>query len=199
MEYLIKKICDPLFEKINSVISICSINKFKDSTRTQTAQAEFTVDEVREDLERWQNYGITSVPPPKSEGICLFVGGERRRGFIIATEDKDTRPLNLSDGEVCLYTIEKDKIHFKKGNMIDIKTKKLNIISDDKIDFQTKNLNIKLSKICIKNDSNELIDLISKLIDTLSNTTTNTMIGQMPLNCKPDLIELKGKIDTFKT
>jgi phage baseplate assembly protein V len=118
MQDLIRKITSPLYERIVSIISICSINKTNDETNTQTAQCEFFKDDPRENLERWQNYGITSVPPNGSEGICLFHGGERESGYIVATEDKDSRPTGLKIGEVCIYTIEKDHIYFKKEKQV---------------------------------------------------------------------------------
>ncbi len=213
MQDLIKKITNPLFERIISIVSICTINKTNDDTNTQTAQCEFFKDDPRENLERWQNYGMTSVPPNGSEGICLFLGGERDNGFIIATEDKDSRPTGLKTGEVCIYTIEKDHIYFKKDNLIEIKTKSLDVQSENKIAFttkdfilssdsifelNTKNTTINTNKFSVKNDTGELIDILSELCQLLATTTTNTLMGPMPLNSAPVIIKLKAKLDTFK-
>ncbi|MBX9838736.1 MAG: phage baseplate assembly protein [Silvanigrellaceae bacterium] len=213
MQDLIRKITSPLYERIVSIISICSINKTNDETNTQTAQCEFFKDDPRENLERWQNYGITSVPPNGSEGICLFHGGERESGYIIATEDKDSRPIGLKIGEVCIYTIEKDHIYFKKDNLIEIKTKILDVQSENKISFatkdfilnsesslklETKNTTIKTSKFSVKNDTGELIEILSELFQILSTSTTNTLMGAMPLNSASEIIKLKEKLDTFK-
>jgi phage baseplate assembly protein V len=180
---LIKKVCNPLAEKINNIVSKCSINKTNDKTKTQTMQIELYTDEVREKVEHWQSYGFSSHVPKESEGICLFLGGERDQGIVIATEDKDSRITNLEEGEACIYTKEKDKIHLKKGNIIEI---------------ETKNIQINTDKFSVKNENYELIEIISQVIELLGKTTTNTMMGPMPLNDFSKFIELKTKIDTFK-
>ncbi len=179
---LIKKVCDPLAEKINNIVSKCLINKTDDKSKTQTMQIELFTDEVREKVEHWQGYGFSSHTPKESEGICLFLGGERDRGIIIATEDKNSRVTNLEEGEVCVYSKEKDKIFLKKGNIIEI---------------ETKNIKINTNKFSIKNEKYELIEILSQLLDILSKTTTNTLMGAMPLNDALKLEELKNKINTF--
>ncbi len=180
---LIKKVCDPLAEKINNIVSKCTINKIYDKSKTQTMQIELYTDEVREKVEHWQSYGFSSHVPKESEGICLFLGGERDRGIIIATEDKNSRINNLEEGEACIYTKERDKIHLKKGNLIEI---------------ETKNIQINADKFSVKNDKYELIEIISQVVELLGNTTVNTMMGPMPLNDFKKFIELKNKIDSFK-
>lgn len=213
MQDLIKKITNPLYERIISIISLCTINKVNDETNTQTAQGELYSGEIREDLERWQNYGMTSNPPNNSEGICFSFGGEREANFILAVEDKDSRPTGLKTGEVCIYTIEKDHIYFKQGNQIEIKTKNLDIKSENKISFKTKDFfiisdssfkletsktQIITDKFSVKNDSGELIQLLSQLCFVLSTTTTNTLMGPMPLNTASQIADIKTKLDTFK-
>ncbi len=213
MQDLIKKITNPLYERIISIISLCTINKVNDETNTQTAQGELYSGEIREDLERWQNYGMTSNPPNNSEGICFSLGGEREANFILAVEDKDSRPTGLKTGEVCFYTIEKDHIHFKQGNQIEIKTKNLDVQSENKIVFstsefiissdsifklETNKTQIRTDKFAVKNDSGELIQILSQLCLVLATTTTNTLMGAMPLNSATQIAELKAKLDTFK-
>ncbi|MBX9838439.1 MAG: phage baseplate assembly protein [Silvanigrellaceae bacterium] len=172
---LIKSVTAPLARRISLITSKCILNIINDKTATQNAQAEFFTDEVFDDAEVWQNFGFTSVPPKGSEGIALFVGGERINPLIISTECKGKRLNNLNEGDAAVYS--------SAGNYIKVN-------ADNSI-------NIKSNKILIKNDQNELIDLISQICELLSQSTTNTMMGAQPLLNAKKFAELKTKIDSF--
>lgn len=49
-----------------------------------------------------------------------------------------------------------------------------------------------------KDGGDEIIDLLVQVIDTLSTTTTNTMLGPMQLNDFAKFAELKGKLEALK-
>jgi phage gp45-like len=68
------------------------------------------------DREFLQQYGLTSRPLADSEGLILGVGNVF---YLIATDDRRYR-VSLQDGEVALYTDEGDKIHLKRGKVIEI-------------------------------------------------------------------------------
>ena len=54
------------------------------------------------------------------------------------------------------------------------------------------------SKFSMANDTVELVALLSDLIDTLANTTVNTIYGVSILNSKPQLQILKSQLDSMK-
>lgn len=54
------------------------------------------------------------------------------------------------------------------------------------------------STFSVTNPTEELVSLLSELIQTLENTTVNTVYGVSPLNSKPILATLKQRLDTFK-
>ncbi|APJ03943.1 phage baseplate assembly protein [Silvanigrella aquatica] len=164
MQQLIQAMVNPIARKLNLIISKCTIKMVDDKTKTQTIQSEIITGEIREKIERWQEYGYTSHPPLESEGLCVFLGGERDRGYIIATENKKTRKNEIKEGEVCIYTNEKDFLHFQNKNKVLLKTheytiedKKSFIRSEELIDIITKDFKIKDENLYITSD---------KLIDT---------------------------------
>lgn len=53
------------------------------------------------------------------------------------------------------------------------------------------------SKFAVRNQSEELVNLISETLQTISEITTNTTYGITPINNKPDFISLKSRWDTF--
>jgi len=219
--YLIEMLVNPILNKINLMFSQCVIKIVTDKNKTQTIQTELHDGEVREKVERWQEYGFTCNPPSNSEALCLFLGGERDRGFIIATENKNYRVLDLKEGEVCLYTHEKDKIHFQNENKLLIQTKEFSIedkkhmlTAEESVavktkDFSLNNKNFSLQSdqktsiqtktFAVSNGSAELIDIISQTLEILSTTTVSTCSGPMPLKDFAKLQKLKIQIDTFKS
>lgn len=68
------------------------------------------------DREFIQQYGLTSRPLADSEGIVIGAGNVF---YLIGTDDRRYR-LAIENGEVALYTDEGDKIHLKRGNIIEI-------------------------------------------------------------------------------
>lgn len=119
----VKHIVAPLARRVALMVSRCSLNLINDTTPTQTAQAEFYDEEVHDDAEIWQHFGFSSHPPKGTEGVALFLGGERQSPLIVATENKDKRPLNLAEGETCVYSSCGDSFALKNGNSTELKIK----------------------------------------------------------------------------
>jgi uncharacterized protein involved in type VI secretion and phage assembly len=74
------------------------------------------------------------------------------------------------------------KLNSKTSNML---------MSDSDIKLNTKTF-------AVKNDTAELIDVLSTLCDQLSQATTSTAIGPQPLVNAAIFATLKGKLDSFK-
>lgn len=96
------------------------IRAVNDSTEAQECQVELLKGELRDRLERFQEYGYTSVPLAGAEAAAVFVGGNRDHGIIIATEDRRYRLKSLKPGEVAIYTDEGDKVHLKRNGNIEV-------------------------------------------------------------------------------
>lgn len=74
------------------------------------------VDEDIDNREYFQHYGYTSRPKPGAELIIIREGNQI---VAIASDDRRYR-IALEEGEVALYTDEGDKIHLKRGRIIEI-------------------------------------------------------------------------------
>lgn len=96
------------------------IRAVNDSSELQECQLGLLAGELRDGMERFQEYGYTSVPLPGAETAAVFVSGNRDHGIIVATDDRRFRLKNLAPGEVALYTDEGDQIVFKRGRKIQI-------------------------------------------------------------------------------
>ena len=142
---VLSRILRPIRRSIANIVIRCVIDEADDSSGIQRLKIN-TQGFTLEDLERFQNYGFTSVPKADgSEGIVLFPGGNRTEGIVISVDNRKYRLKGLANGEVAIYTDEGDKIHLKRGNAIDFKTKTLNIDAEDAVNIQTKAYNVTAS------------------------------------------------------
>ena len=117
---LIKAAIRDLRRRVLLGVARAVIRAVDDSAQAQECQVELLKGELRDRMERFQEYGYTSVPLAGAEAAAIFVGGNRDHGIIVATEDRRFRLKDLAPGEVALYTDEGDKIHFKRGGTIRI-------------------------------------------------------------------------------
>ncbi len=77
------------------------VRAVNDEGGRQQLQVELLKGELRDGLERMQNYGITSHPLGGDAAVA-FLGGNREKGIILAVDDRRYR-LTLKAGEVALY------------------------------------------------------------------------------------------------
>jgi phage baseplate assembly protein V len=117
---IIKRCLKPVQIKIAMLIGRCVLLATNDTKGIQTIKAQVMAGEVMEDVERFQNYGMTSHVPSNSEGVILFPLGNREHGICVALDNRNVRLKQLEQGEVALYTDEGDTIILKRGNKIEI-------------------------------------------------------------------------------
>ena len=114
-----------------------------DSLGRQNLQIQSLADATNDDVERFQNYGFTSVPPVGSEAIVLAVGGRREGLVAVAVEDKRCRPQGLEPGEVRLYHEDGESyISLRRGGIIYAKGKTVNYDADELFEITTAQLKV---------------------------------------------------------
>lgn len=114
--------------RLRLMVDRAIVRMVSDSLDRQNLQIQSLADATDDDVERFQNYGFTSVPPDGSEAIVLAVGGRRDGLVAIAVEDKRCRPRGLKPGDVRLYHQDgKSHITLKKGGIIEITGEQLNV------------------------------------------------------------------------
>jgi phage baseplate assembly protein V len=117
-----------------------------DEPGMQRVQISLLHEEGKTAVERFQNYGFSGHAPGDSEVLCLFIGGGRDHGVIVAVDDRSSRFTDLEPGEVAVYTDEGDSILLKRDNTIEFTTKKLIIKAEDEVTVETKELNVKVEE-----------------------------------------------------
>jgi phage baseplate assembly protein V len=108
-----------------------------DGRKMQEIQVTGLDGETLDQVERFQNYGFSSVPKG-GEGLGIPVGGDRGHLAIVALDDRDSRKKGLAAGEVAVYHANGDFLHFQEGNKSELKTKESTVNADDKSTVNTK-------------------------------------------------------------
>lgn len=107
----------------------------------QTLQLRLTAGELKDSVEHFEPYGFTSNPLAGAEVLTMFLGGDRSHAVVVVAADRRYRIKELKPGEVAIYTDEGDKVHFKRGRVIDIETETLNIKATTAVNFDTPVIN----------------------------------------------------------
>lgn len=105
--------------------------------KMQSLQLRLTAGELKDNVEHFEPYGLTSNPLEGAEVLTAFIGGDRSHAVVLVASDRRYRIQELEPGEVAIYTDEGDRIHFKRGRIIDIETGTLNIKASVSVNFDT--------------------------------------------------------------
>lgn len=116
----LQKLLRPVHARIANLVSRAVVKRVDDGTTLQTIQALVGEGEVRDGLERFQPYGLTSAPEPGAEAVVLFVGGRRDNGYVVAVDDRRYRLTGLAQGEVALYSKTGASVVLKADGSVEV-------------------------------------------------------------------------------
>lgn len=132
-----RKMMEPMARRVRLMVGRGVITMVDDAVKEQTVQLGQLKGEVLDAVERYQQYGFTSVPFGGSEGIFVSFGGNRNHTVVIATGDRRFRLKELAPGEVALYDDQGQKVHLKRGNTIEVETATLVVKAAAKVRMET--------------------------------------------------------------
>lgn len=113
----VQKMIEPLRRRLSNVIARAVISLVNDSLKLQSLQLRVLADETIDNVERFQEYGFTSVPFAGAECIVLSVGGHRSHSVVVATDDRRYRLFGLAEGEMAIHDDQGQKVHLKRAGI----------------------------------------------------------------------------------
>ena len=123
------------FRAIGQLVTRGIVTGTNDQSKFQTVQATLLADETKDNVERVQQFGLTSHVPPGSEAVILFPGGRRDHAVCIGADNRSLRPTGMKAGEVVLYNA-----HGITLSLLD--TGELRIVAPLKIRLETQTLEV---------------------------------------------------------
>ena len=90
-------------EKVRGIVERCRVTNASGGTPLRTLQAEMRYQDVRDNIEHIEAYGLTSEPHVNSEGVALSLNGDPNHTVVIMVADRRYRMTGLKTGEVALY------------------------------------------------------------------------------------------------
>lgn len=136
----------PITTRVRNMIVRGVIKMVDDKTKVQRIQASLLAGELKDGIERYQEYGISTNPPAGTEALVVFCGGSRNNGVIVATGDRKFRVKELQPGEVAIYTDEGDTIKLARNRKIQVSTLHLEVNAVEDVTYNTKRFIVNASE-----------------------------------------------------
>jgi phage baseplate assembly protein V len=98
------KLLAPFARRLRLLVGRGIVNLIDDSQPVQRLQITIMADDTYDGIERFQNFGHTSVPLPGAEHVAVSVSGDPGHLVVIVVEDDRYRPRDLKPGESAIYS-----------------------------------------------------------------------------------------------
>jgi phage baseplate assembly protein V len=127
----LRRLLQPLQNRVAVMIGRCILRAVNDATAVQLVQLGVRADELRDRVEHFQPYGITAHPLPGAAGVVLYLGGMSNHPVAVSIDDPRYRPTGLLPGEVKLYDHLGKFIYFEADGTLRLKAPKIVIEADE--------------------------------------------------------------------
>jgi phage baseplate assembly protein V len=125
-----------IINRVKNILSQGLIRSVDDSTDIQLVKVAGKSGDVSDEIERIQNYGLSSVPPNDCESIIARLNGDTESSFVIACDNCSDRPKGKDIGDTNLYSIHGQNIEMNSsGNTIATQSGTFNVGSEAPINF----------------------------------------------------------------
>lgn len=104
--------------RIRLAIARALVGQVNDGGGLQTVQIGIQADVGRDQAERFQQYGMTSVPHAGAECVTLSVGGNTDHQVVINVDDRRYRLRGMKTGEAALYDDLGQTVHLTRDGMV---------------------------------------------------------------------------------
>ena len=144
----VSKLTAPIARRVRLLARRAVVRLVYDDPKMQELQLAIFAGEVRDRVERWEDYGFTSHPLPGAEALVLALGGSTDHGAAVKVADRRYRIVETAPGEVTIYTDEGDTIRMRRGRVIEINTQTLRINASTLCQINTAIMQINADAVC---------------------------------------------------
>ncbi|MGE4406036.1 phage baseplate assembly protein V [Pseudomonas sp.] len=194
----IAKITAPLARRVRLMARRAVVKLVYDDVKMQELQLAIFSGEVRDRVERWEDYGLTSHPIPGAEALVLALGGSTDHSAVVKVGDRRYRLVNLAEGEVALYDDQGQVIHLKRDKHIHVYgAKTLTADVADDVIVNTTRAAVNASESCIV--TSPLVKAVAStqvLLDTPLTECTGNLLVAGGISSSGTFGDTGGKIQT---
>ena len=116
----LRRLIEPLAVRVRLMVARAVVLQVDDSQGLQVLQLGVLKGEVRDRVERFGTYGLTSHPHDGAESVVVFPSGNREHGLAVSVDDRRYRLKGLEQGEVALYDDQGTVVHIQRGGVVRI-------------------------------------------------------------------------------
>lgn len=107
-----------LWNRLRGILTRGAVTRVDDSAPVQRVQVRFLGDRVSSGVERFQDFGLSSVPMPEDatglpEAVLGAVAANADHFVTLGLIDRRHRPTGLKDGETILYNAHDVRLYLK--------------------------------------------------------------------------------------
>jgi phage baseplate assembly protein V len=113
----LSRVLSPVWRRLRLLISRGALKLVDDSHTLQRVQVTLLGDAPAW-AERFQQYGITSVPHPGAEVVVAAIGGARAHLVALAVDDRRYRMAALKAGEMAIYDDQGQSVHLTREGIV---------------------------------------------------------------------------------
>ncbi len=118
---IVIEIVRPLARRLDGLVSRGTLSRgVDDAAKLQSAQVR-GLDGADDQVERFQQYGLSSAPLQGAEVVVVNIGGASDHQVIIACDDRRYRLRGLEAGEVALYD-DQEQVVILSRDGVEIRT-----------------------------------------------------------------------------
>lgn len=111
------RLFSPIWRRMRLLVSRGVLQMSKDEAGLQEVQVTLQGDEPAW-AERFQQYGLTSVPHGGAEAVVASVGGARAHLVALVVDDRRFRMGSLKTGEVAIYDDLGQSVHLTREGIV---------------------------------------------------------------------------------
>ncbi|HEY1035540.1 MAG TPA: phage baseplate assembly protein V [Pseudoxanthomonas sp.] len=130
----------PIKRRLSMVAARAVVRLIKDDESRQRLQVEILKGELRDGVERMQDYGFTSHPLAGCDAVIVCAGGTREQSIAVVVDDRRYRLL-LQPGEVAIY----DDL----GNAVKLLRDKVHVVGVDEVHTEAPTVRVSATTVII--------------------------------------------------
>jgi phage baseplate assembly protein V len=123
-----RALLDPLRNRVAMMAARALVRLVDDTGKRQRVQVEALKGELRDGVERPQNYGFTAHPFAGADAFLVCLGGSREQTIALVVDDRRYRLL-LQEGEVAMYD--------DQGQAVKLLRDRIHVLTDKEVLVET--------------------------------------------------------------